>query len=200
MHTATAGVTGCVLAGGLGRRFGGVDKGLVTLASRPLVAHVVARFAPQVEHLLISANRHHAHYRAHATTVLGDRDAEAAGPLAGIAVALAASTTPLLAVVPCDAPFLPLDLVARLRAALARERGEIAVARTADGLQPTFALLRVELAPTLDAYLAGGERKAEGWLRRHALVEVDFDARFGEFHNVNTPEELAAATRRLAGP
>lgn len=192
-------ITGCILAGGLGRRLGGADKGLLTLVDRPLVAHVIARFAPQVDTLLVSANRNHEQYRRHCQQVIGDELSEAAGPLAGIAAALAVAHTPLLAVVPCDSPFLPQRLVSTLHDALERAMADIAVARTADGLQPVFALLATRLAPSLADYLASGERKTDGWYRRHTVVTVDFELEREAFMNINTPNDLAVAAQRLAG-
>ena len=192
-------ITGCILAGGLGRRLGGVDKGLVTLVDRPLVAHVLARFAPQVDTVLLSANRNHEQYRRHCQRVIGDELSAAAGPLAGIAAALAVAHTPLLAVVPCDSPFLPQRLVRALQDALERATADIAVVRTADGLQPVFALLATRLAPSLADYLASGERRTDGWYRRHSVVTVDFELEREAFMNINTPDDLAAAAQRLAG-
>ncbi|MGE3848358.1 MAG: molybdenum cofactor guanylyltransferase MobA [Gammaproteobacteria bacterium] len=199
MTPSTHQVAGCVLAGGLGRRLGGLDKGLVDLAGQPLVAHVVARFAPQVNALAISANRNLDSYRAHATAVLPDADAEdGAGPLAGIATALAWCPAPLLAIVPCDSPFLPVHLVTTLDAARRRAGATVAVARTADGLQPMFALLAAELAVAARAALRAGERKVERWYRQQALVEVDLETERAALANLNTPQDLAAAQLRLA--
>ncbi|HEV8261552.1 MAG TPA: NTP transferase domain-containing protein, partial [Burkholderiales bacterium] len=50
-------VTGVILAGGLGRRMGGVDKGLQLLNGRPMAARVLSRLAPQVDEVLINANQ-----------------------------------------------------------------------------------------------------------------------------------------------
>ncbi len=191
-------ITGCILAGGIGRRLGGIDKGLVLLDGRPLVAHVIARFAPQVDTLLLSVNRNHDHYRSHCAHLVSDDHANAAGPLAGIAAALAVTDTPWLAVVPCDSPFLPSLLVATLRRALAQQAADIAVARTADGLQPVFALIATRLAPSLAEYLAQGGRKTDAWYARQALLEVDYEHERAAFMNINTPDDLAAAARRLA--
>ena len=193
-----AAITGCILAGGIGRRLGGVDKGLVQLDGRPLVAHVIARFAPQVDTLLLSVNRNHDQYRSHCSHLVGDGLADAAGPLAGIAAALAVTDTAWLAVVPCDSPFLPSLLVATLRQALAQQPSDIAVARTADGLQPVFALIATRLAESLAAYLAQGGRKTDAWYAQHALLEVDYEHERAAFMNINTPDDLATAARRLA--
>lgn len=190
-------ITGCILAGGVGRRLGGLDKGLVQLVGQPLVAHVIARFAPQVDTLLLSVNRNHAQYREHCLALVDDTMADGAGPLAGIAAALAVTRTPWLAVVPCDSPFLPQRLVATLAQAVAQQSAVIAVARTGDGPQPVFALIATHLAPSLAAYLARGGRKTDAWYAQHALVEVDYEQERSAFMNINTPDDLAAATRRL---
>lgn len=190
-------ITGCILAGGVGRRLGGVDKGLVELTGRPLVAHVVARFAPQVDSLLLSVNRNHALYLPHCSQLVNDTVAEAAGPLAGIAAALTVARTPWLAVVPCDSPFLPTQLVATLMRAITHEAADIAVARTGDGLQPVFAIIATHLEQSLAEYLTSGGRKTDTWYAQHTCVEVDFDAERSAFMNINTHDDLAAASLRL---
>ncbi|MCA0176687.1 MAG: molybdenum cofactor guanylyltransferase [Proteobacteria bacterium] len=185
--------TGLLLAGGAGSRMGGADKGLVRLHGQPLAAHVLARLAPQVGPLLISANRHAAAYAAlaPAARVLADAT-PGQGPLGGWLAALGACTTPWLATVPCDAPALPLDLVARLHAAALAQGADAAVATTGEGWQPTFALLRPQLAPSLAAYLASDRRAIRHWLARQRLAVVPFDDS-AAFANLNTPDDLAAA-------
>lgn len=193
-------ISGCILAGGIGRRLGGVDKGLVELAGRPLVAHVIERFAPQVDTLMLSVNRNHEIYRRHCARLVADHIDEAAGPLAGIAAALHDIDTPWLAIAPCDSPFLPGGLVARLYAAVLEHAVDIAVARTADGLQPVFAVLAARLAPSLQAFLAAGGRKTDAWYAQHRLVEVDCEAQRASFMNINTPADLETAAERLLAP
>lgn len=181
-------VTGLILAGGEGRRVGGADKGLLAYQGRPLVAHVIKRLAPQVDALLISANRNLDSYRAHGIPVVTDAAEERLGPLAGIQAGLRACETPWLVVCPCDCPHLPLDLAARLLAGIGQSR--LAIAVTSDRTQPTFMLCHRELLPALDAWLAAGERKVMAWCRNQAAVEVNFpDA--AAFRNMNTPGELA---------
>jgi molybdopterin-guanine dinucleotide biosynthesis protein A len=191
------GISGLILAGGAGRRLGGRDKGLVMLGERPLVAHVIARFAPQVDTLAISANRNLADYAAFGHPVVADA-LDDAGPLAGIAVGLERAAQPLLAIAPCDCPFLPLDLVARLHAALLAEHAEIACAAVGGRLQAVCALLDRGLAPSLRAYLAAGGRKVERWYAQHRLAIDEYPAECTDFANTNTPEELAAAAERAA--
>jgi len=190
-------ISGCILAGGIGRRLGGVDKGLVDLAGRPLVAHVIERFAPQVDELLLSVNRNHDTYRQHCARLIDDGIADAAGPLAGIAAALKTVSARWLAIAPCDSPFVPKDLVMRLRDAALTRGAEIAVARTGDGLQPVFALIATKLAPSLDAFLADGGRKIDAWYAQHVMVTVNCEVERAAFMNINTPADLDAAALRL---
>ena len=96
--------------------------------------------------------------------------------------------------VPCDAPFLPLDLVVRLRAALESQAAHIAVARTADGLQPTFALMHRDALASLTDYLATGGRRLRDWYQTLPLAIIDF-ADAEAFTNLNSPAELAASSR-----
>lgn len=183
-------ITGLVLAGGMGRRMGGVDKGLLELRGRPLVAWVVERLRPQVDSLLINANQNRERYAGFGCPVVADQIPDFAGPLAGLHAALSAASTPLVATAPCDSPFLPEDLVSRLFSALTAAGAEIAVARTFDQPHPVFCLCRRELLPHLAAFLAGGGRKFERWYATLKVVEVPFDDEAGAFENINTREEL----------
>lgn len=193
-----ADITGCILAGGEGRRLGGADKGLVELAGEPLVAHCLARLRPQVDAVVISANRNLATYRDFGVPVFDDAREDYAGPLAGVLGALRRAQTRHVVTAACDSPFLPTDLAARLHDALHAAAGEIAVVVTAGRLQPVFALYEVTLADALSDYLDAGGRKIDTWMRQHRLVEVVFDEAEA-FMNINTPEDLAAAARRLGG-
>ena len=188
-------VSGIVLAGGQGSRMGGVDKGLQPFMGRPMVAHAVERLAPQVDELLINANRNPEAYAALGHRVIADEIEGFAGPLAGFERGLAHARGELVATVPCDSPFLPRDLVARLRAALEREGAELAVAKTGAQAHPVFCLMRRSLHPSLRDFLAGGQRKIDRWYAAHKVVEVAFDDEADAFRNINTREEL----ERLSG-
>lgn len=186
-----ADITGVILAGGQGRRMGGVDKGLQNLDGRPLVQWVLERLAPQVGTVLINANQNLARYGEFGCAVLPDAIPGFAGPLAGLHAALAQARTPLLVTVPCDSPFLPADLVTRLRDALDAQGADIAVPRTGRQMHRAFCLARREVLPKLDAFLASGERKVGLWHASLNLAEVGFDDQAAAFSNINTPEELA---------
>ena len=190
-------ITGLVLAGGLGRRMSddgaGVDKGLAMLRGRPMVAHVIERLAPQVGEIIVNANRNADRYAGFGSPVVPDAIEGYAGPLAGLHAGMRAAGTRWLVTAPCDSPFLPTDLVARLWAALQAAGGgpaQLAVARTGGNQpHPVFALVDGELLSDLEAFLAGGRRKIDAWYAPLRVVEVDF-ADEAAFRNINTQQEL----------
>lgn len=189
---SAAAVTGVVLAGGRGRRLGGRDKGLARLHGRPLVEHVLERLAPQVAAVRISANRNRAAYRAYGYPVDADALPGYAGPLAGLATALARARTPWVLTAPCDVPYLPLATRQRLQRACRAQGAEAAVARAGGRRQPAVALVARRHRPDLAAYLASGGRCLGDWLDRLAPAEADLEDVAAQLANVNTPAELAA--------
>lgn len=205
MHESTTpSITGLLLAGGRATRMDGVDKGLQLLDGTPLALHVLRRLTPQVDETVISANRHPDRYAElgapFRARVVPDATPDFPGPLAGLLAGMRAARTPLIACAPCDSPFLPADLIARLHAALVAQHADIAMAVTVDAqqqrsVQPTFALLRTALADDLADRLAAGDRKVRAWYARHKTVEVAFhDER--AFYNANSWQELAALAHR----
>jgi molybdopterin-guanine dinucleotide biosynthesis protein A len=200
---ATVTVTGLVLAGGRGSRMGGVDKGLQPLAGQPLVQHALQRLEPQVQALMVNANRHLEAYARMGVPVWPDAWPDHPGPLAGMAVGLAHCETPWLATVPCDAPGFPTDLVERLLSAVLEQRAELAMAATveADGRlqpQPVFCLLGVQLRGSLENFLRSGQRKIDRWTAQHRCATVIFE-RADDFRNLNTLEELERLGRLAPG-
>ncbi len=198
-------ITAVVLAGGRARRMGGKDKGLIPLAGEPMIAHTLRALESQAARLVINANRHAAEYRAigncpviadpkiEGETSEGAEDAVAvafAGPLAGMAGALEASTTPLVLTVPCDSPLVDKRLGSRLHAALEGAEAEIAVAHDGERMQPTFALLTRPVLPGLLAFLAQGGRKIDLWYATRRTVTADFSDCGECFLNINTPDDL----------
>jgi molybdopterin-guanine dinucleotide biosynthesis protein A len=189
-------ITGIILAGGQGSRMGGVDKGLQIFRGRPMVAHAVERLAPQVGELLINANRNPEAYGQFGHRVIADEIEGFAGPLAGFERGLAHAAGDLVATVPCDSPFLPADLVARLREALEREGADLAVAKTGEQAHPVFTLMRRGVHGSLTRFLASGQRKIDRWYGELKVVEVAFDDEADAFLNINTREELATLEPR----
>ncbi|MBA4741236.1 MAG: molybdenum cofactor guanylyltransferase [Azoarcus sp.] len=184
-------ISGVLLAGGQGRRMGGVDKGLVELRERPMAAHVLERLAPQVDELLINANQNAERYAAFGHPVFPDEIGGFAGPLAGLHAALTRAHHSLVITVPCDSPFLPEDLVARLRDGLETAGADLAVAKTFDQAHPVFCLCRREVLPHLTAFLESGGRKIDAWYSTLNIIEVGFDDEEAAFRNINTREDLS---------
>jgi molybdopterin-guanine dinucleotide biosynthesis protein A len=184
-------VTGIILAGGQGRRMGGVDKGLQLLHGRPMIAAVLARLAPQVSEILINANQNLDAYAKFGHRVVPDAIGGFAGPLAGLHACLGEARHELVMTVPCDSPFLPLDLLARLRKHLGEN--DLAVAKTGSQAHPVFSLVRASVHDHLSKFLSSGGRKIDAWYSTLEVVEVDFDDEAEAFRNINTLEELKSA-------
>lgn len=195
MKEGEPGITGIVLAGGQGRRMGGVDKGLQLFRGKPMVQWAIELFAPQVNELLINANQNIDIYRGFGYPVISDEVAGFAGPLAGLERGLLAARHNFVATVPCDSPFLPKDLVTRLYSSLVGSDADIAIAKTQDHPHPVFCLCRKDVHGSLRAYLAGGDRKIQLWYATLKMVEVAFDDQLHAFTNINTSEELWALER-----
>lgn len=188
-------VTGVILAGGQATRMHRSDKGLIALQGRPLVAHVAQRLAPQVARLLISANRHPEQYGIHGAVVADAVDlAPWQGPLAGILAAMEAADTEWVVSVPCDTPFVPLDLVARLKAGAESHGAGVSTVRVDGSAVPVCMLVATRLAGELRQWLRQGtDRRVRHWVRQSGGVEVAFDGQAEAFVNVNTPLDLQAA-------
>ena len=193
-------IAGVILAGGQARRMGGADKALVDLAGRPLLAHALERFAPQVAPLILSANGDPARFAAFGLPVVADASPDQAGPLAGLAAAAAwlAAHRPEIAFfasVAVDSPRLPLDLVARLKAALdASPRALSAVATSEGRVHPVAGLhRRVGFDELTRDLAAGASRRVMTWIDAREPVFVDFSDPSGDpFVNLNRPDDVAA--------
>jgi molybdopterin-guanine dinucleotide biosynthesis protein A len=188
-------ITGVVLAGGKGRRMGGVDKGLQLFRGRTLIDLVLERMRPQVTEILINANQNRERYEAYGYNVVGDLFSGYAGPLAGLHSALSAASHDLVLTVPCDSPFLPMNLVKRLDTARRSQSADIAVARTGRQAHPVFCLVQRKLLPHLTSFLDDGGRKIDAWYADLNVVEVAFDDQPDAFTNFNTFDEMLAAER-----
>lgn len=236
-------VLGGLLTGGMGRRMDGLDKGLVPLNGKPLAQHVIERLAPQVDALLVNANRNQDRYQTFGYAVVADHFTGFQGPLAGMEALLRAASSSFsdtecidsgnrhhdtapepanpgasaagagsgaasghtrrhtlrevagIVTAPCDAPYLPEDLVARLTAHFSEhgiDRG--AVASVGGRLQPVFAYLPVSALADLQAALEAGERKIDRWFAHEKFLEINFPDS-AQFSNLNTPEDLATQTQ-----
>lgn len=186
-------ITGVILAGGRGSRMGGVDKGLQPFRGAPMAQHVLNRLAPQVDFLMINANQNLPVYQRMGVPVWPDDIQGFVGPLGGLHAALRHCETDYLVTVPCDSPFLPSDLVQRLRAGMLDNDADVAFAATGRGQtwqpQPVFSLLKTSVLPSLESYLQSDGRKIGQWHKSLRNVEVWFEDERA-FRNINTLAEL----------
>ena len=191
---------GLVLAGGLARRMGGGDKGLIRIGEETILDRALARLSPQCAGILINANGDPARFARFGRPVVADDIAGFAGPLAGILAGLdwLAQNAPAvawLASVPGDCPFLPRDLVARLHAARIEAGARLACAKSGEWRHPVVGLWPVSLRDDLRRAVAEeGLRKIEAWTARHGVGLAEWPAEpVDPFFNVNTPEDAAQA-------
>ncbi len=186
--------TGVILAGGQGSRMGGQDKGLLELQGKPLYQHVLQRLQPQVNIVLISANRNIDRYQTSGCQVITDSMADYPGPLAGMLSGLQHSQTEWVAFCACDSPFLPEDFVARLW----QQRGHAPAVwvKSSSRDHPTLALVSRSLKGDLEKWLLRGERRLMQFMREHGGHAVPFADDESAFHNINTPGDLINEEKR----
>jgi len=190
-------ITGLILAGGLARRMGGTDKGLVELEGRPMIAYIIDALRPQVDSILINANRNISTYEEYGYQVISDELEDFQGPLAGMASGLKHCKTDYIATVPCDGPVLPDNYADILMQAAIQANSPISVGFDGNRLQPVYALIHRDLLSDLNQYLGDGERKIDRWYDKHQYAKADFSSCVEMFTNINTPEDLQAASALL---
>lgn len=191
-------VTALILAGGKARRMGGCDKGLIEINNQPMIKYVIDAIKPQVEDILINANRNTEEYEKFGYTVIADQLEGFLGPLAGIAAAMTAAKTKYICTCPCDGPLVAQDLVTRLLSVFNNEDSKIAVAHDGQRIQPVYALIDCGLYTSLLAYLNSGERKIDQWFFQHRCIEVDFSDQQDSFININTLQDKTTISEKLS--
>ncbi|NND82718.1 MAG: molybdenum cofactor guanylyltransferase [Gammaproteobacteria bacterium] len=183
-------IVGIVLAGGAGRRVGGLDKGLVNYQGRPLISWVIDALEPQTDDLLISINRNAKSYSQFGyqlvTDPLGHRGYQ--GPLAGIVASFAASPQGLDAnylISSCDTPDLPPFYVSQLNEELSANGLDAAVVHDGERRQNLHCLISGLAMPSLTEFFNSGGRAMHQWLDENNTGDVDFSDRADCFSNLN---------------
>jgi molybdopterin-guanine dinucleotide biosynthesis protein A len=194
-YPAPVPVTAVILAGGLARRFKGEDKGLLELDRRPLAAWVAERLHGHVAEVLLNANRNLGSYGALGYPVVADHLAGNLGPLAGILAAGRTAQQEWLLTVPCDGPFLPLDLAMHLHAQALVNQVPIVRAADETGVHYAVMLMHRSLLAELESFVQGGGRQVRAWQEAHSVETVLFKGDPYAFLNVNTPDDLRTAER-----
>jgi molybdopterin-guanine dinucleotide biosynthesis protein A len=180
---------------------GGGDKGLLLLQDKPLVAHSIEKLEPQVGRILLNANRNQVTYQTYGHPVYSDTYPGYVGPLAGFHVGLSHCKAPYLAIIPCDTPLFPEDLIQKLFQALESQHADLSYVITYNARQqkqshPVFCLMRNGLKDHLAAFLETGQRKIDRWFAQLKSTEVTF-MQEDLFMNINTPEELDELEKRM---
>ncbi len=176
---------------------GGVDKGLVEVAGRPMVEHVLTAVERQSGAVAINANRSTDRYARYGYPVIPDRLDGFQGPLAGMASALESAATEFVLVVPCDSPLVDPSLGPRLYAALMDREANVAVAHDGERMHPVFVLLHRSVLSGLEDFLARGERKIDVWFAEEKTATVDFSDLPDMFLNVNRETDRDRLEARL---
>lgn len=187
-------VTAILLAGGMGRRMGGIDKGLLVLDGSTLAERAVMRISPQVEEVLVSANRNPEYYSKFGR-VFGD---EGCGPLSGLRQGMLHAGCGLVLGLPCDTPFFPDNLVEELKKNLVESGAQIAIPESNGNTHQAIMLCKRNLLEDLSGFLEGGGRKVLDWQKRHDCAIVSFPEEIA-FFNINTPEALSLAEAISSG-
>jgi len=195
-------ITGIILAGGAGSRMGGVDKGWVMLNSLPLVSHTLARLKPQVNSVIISANRELERYRALNVDVVTDlpvlgedpnTPSNFQGPVAGILATLKTITTPYAVIVPVDAPLLAENLVQ----VLCCESTTLSLIDDGERTHPLFGLYHRSLIESLERYYQEGNRRLMQWCMQQSPLIIKKPEFLSSFANINDPGSLKALESTL---
>ncbi|NHB97776.1 molybdenum cofactor guanylyltransferase MobA [Photorhabdus stackebrandtii] len=180
-------ISGAILAGGRATRMGGHDKGLILLNRIPLYQHIANKLLPQVDELIINANRNLDIYRQSCDQVVPDLTPDFSGPLSGMLATLKSASHDWVVFVPCDVPDFPPNLVTRLWQG--KQQALAAYADDGNRAHPTLALLHCSLFCQLENYLANGDRKLMLFMHKVGAIAVQFDNNPATFANLNTPED-----------
>ena len=190
-------ISALILAGGRGSRMGGQDKGLITVAGKPAIEHVLERLRPQLNTILISANRNLDRYAAYGYPLVKDHSSDFPGPLAGIAAGFDACHSDWLLCLPVDAPLLDAHYVQRMKTAVQDSGADAALATLNGRPEPVFCLLHRRHQPALLDYLASGKRAVQGWLQEIGAQAVDFSDCPEQFMNLNLEQDQPELEARL---
>ena len=195
---------GVILAGGRSSRMGGLSKALFPLNDETLLSHVIRRLQPQLGSLLLSTEGPDTGLESFGLPLVPDLLPRYRGPLTGLCSALhflaEKNHKGGLVLCPCDAPFIPTDLVEKLVHAVVSNPKAVAVVSYEGYLQPTFSLWQAHHLPVIyDAVVNRGDGGLKYMLKSLPHVVVEWvSAEPPPFYNVNTPQELQAAEKWLA--
>ena len=180
MNNSDKKISCIILAGGKGKRVGGVDKGLLEYRNKPLIEHTINAVTPQVDDIVISANRNIERYKNYAKKVISDESEDYLGPLAGIDAALPHCAHDLVLIVACDTPFLPADIIDTF---LLKQNKKLYIAESGNKLQLAL-LIHRSLHDSIKRSLHEGQLRLMQWVKAQQPETVIFqdDAAFKNFN------------------
>jgi len=186
-------IAALILAGGQSSRMNYQDKALMTFKNKFLISHVIEALETQIEipldDIYISCNANKDAYQTLGFPLIDDRPFPSEGPLCAIAAGLTKIDCDYLLIAPCDCPFTPHDYLNKLFKAISNSSYNIACISSEGKMQPLFSLIKKECLPSLEHFLASGERKTQTWFNHQSLILVA-DERTERYFNINTPENL----------
>ena len=185
-----------ILAGGQGRRMGGCDKPLLSLAGTPIIDHILHRLGGTPNPIAI--NTHNSAYQNWGYDIVADVISGSKGPLAGIHAGLCwAEEKGLKAIVTLagDTPFFPQNLAAKMLETQHSEEADIILAQSEGRLHPVFGLWPTRLKAPLQAQIESDHLKIRAFTDQYRTRPCAFDITDGQdpFFNINRPEDLAKA-------
>lgn len=177
-----------ILAGGKGKRVGSVDKGLLEYKNKPLIEHMINIIAPQVDDIVISANRNTERYEGYTRKVVSDESEDYLGPLAGISAALPHCNHDWVLIVACDTPFLPGDIIDKFLSN--KIDSNLYIAESDNHLQLVL-LLNKNLHDSIKQSLLNGQLRLMRWAVSQQPQTVIFQDS-AAFKNLNYDEDFNA--------
>lgn len=190
-------ITGVILAGGMGRRMNGVDKGLVLLNGREMICYIIDALKPNVSEVVVNANRNLDAYEKFGASVVADSIEGYQGPLAGLEAGMSQAKTPWVFTCPCDSPIQSSSLLPYMWQQIKNTDANIGLAYDGERTHPVFSLVQTNLLESLRAYLGAGDRKIDRWFEQHKLLTIDCSDYATSFVNINTEDELQSAALQL---
>lgn len=175
-----------ILAGGQGKRMGGIDKGLQCYQDKRLIDHTIENIAPQVDDIVISANRNIEVYEKLGYQVVSDDNNNFNGPLAGIASSIPHCKHEWILVIPCDMPALPDKLVSAL---LQHTNHSSLIIVNSDNKYQLILMMNRRMHASIAECLENNQFTVMRWVDsvdHHTLI-IDNDA---YLHNINTARDL----------
>lgn len=186
-------ISGLILCGGAARRAGGVDKGLLVEKAhcKPLIERQIKFLKPQVNDLMISANRNINIFKAYGYPVYTDNtESNFEGPLQGVLTGLKNCKTDWLYVQPIDTPNLPVDAVAQLCQKMTTLNSQVYYLSSNERAHYLHLLIHASCYKSLELFVTRNDKRVRGYLETVGALKIDLGWREAIFKNLNRLDEF----------